>query len=408
MILPVSAAAVAAVAPPGPPSPPRASFAGTAPHLRFRGGVAKLIRDKVIPRLEEWEAAEALPGEFFRWCGAGGLLGTTIPAALGGRGLDFSYAVAQVEEFMSARATGPAVSLMVQSNGVCPLLARHGTPELCGELLGPLISGEAVGSLGATEPSGGSALSHTLRCTAERQGDEWVITGEKAYITNAPIADTVLLLARTVPGTGPLTMSLIAVPSDAPGFEVVAQHRKLGLGASPTGHLRLDRCRVPVRFTVGRQGHGYPHLLPVLCQERLLVAAGSVACARSVLEVTAAGLRGGARDAARPELARMHARLEAARAFVYAAGEQVCAGETDPAAAAAAKFALCEMAQRVAAECARIVGPRSALTGSGLDRVLRETRVLSVFAGTSETMRDVYGSRLATLMQQLPPEEAEC
>jgi alkylation response protein AidB-like acyl-CoA dehydrogenase len=372
-------------------------FAGSERHRAFRARVDRLVRESVLPHMDGWEREGRLPRSLFRDAGRAGVLGVTVPREMGGAGLDYSYAVALAEELMRHRAASPAVSLMVQSNTLCPLLALHGSDALRGEWLAPLVRGEAVGALGATEPTGGSALPHTVSCAAVREGDEWVVTGEKMFITNAPIADVLLVLARTSPGAGPFTMSLIAVPTDASGFETVAWHRKLGLEASPTGHVRLDRCRVPARLLVGRAGHGYPQMAHVLCHERLLIAVGSLAFARGALEETAEALGG---PSSAPELARMHAWLEGGRAFAVEAAREVCAGRTDAAAASMAKFALCELAQRVVAECLRLRGPEAAWEDAGMERVLREARVLSIFAGTSETMRELYGSRLSVLMRR--------
>ena len=376
------------------------AFAWGEGHRAFRARVGRLVREAILPHLDGWEREGSLPRSLFRAAGEARVLGVTVPCEVGGAGHDYSYAVALAEELMRHRATSPAVSLMVQSNTLCPLLTAYGSAELQREWLVPLAKGEAIAALGATEPTGGSALPHTVSCTAVREGDEWVVTGEKMYITNAPIADVVLVLARTSPGVGPFTMSLIAVPTDTPGFELVAWHRKLGLEASPTGHLRMDRCRVPARLLVGRPGHGYPQMAHVLCHERLLIAVGSLALARGVLDETARALGPSA-----PGLARLHAWLTGARAFAYAAAREVCAGRTDAAAASMAKYALCELAQRAISECVRLRGPGAAWEDAGLERVLREVRVLSVFAGTSETMRELYGSRLSLLMRRAALEE---
>ncbi|HEX8695755.1 MAG TPA: acyl-CoA dehydrogenase family protein [Longimicrobium sp.] len=403
--LPAAESADAARDPAGLRSAPGtdAPYAWSEGHRAFRVRVGRLVREAVLPHLDGWEREGRLPRELFRAAGGAGILGVTVPPEMGGAGLDYSYAVALAEELMRHRATSAAVSLMVQSNTLCPLLALFGSAEVRREWLAPLAAGEAIGALGATEPAGGSALPHTVSCTAVREGTEWVVTGEKMFITNAPIADVVLVLARTSPGAGPLTMSLIAVPTDAPGFETVAWHCKLGLEASPTGHVRLDRCRVPARLTVGRAGHGYPQMAHVLCHERLLIAVGSLALAGSVLEETAAT----SAPAAAAPLARMHAWLQGARAFAYRAAGEVGAGRTDAAAASMAKFALCELAQRVVDDCVRLRGPAAAWEDAGLERVIREVRVLSVFAGTSETMRELYGSRLAALMRRAALEGGE-
>jgi alkylation response protein AidB-like acyl-CoA dehydrogenase len=376
-----------------------APFAGTAAHLAFRERVSRFVREQVLPRAAEWDREGALPRELFGAAGRAGVLGTMVPPSAGGSGLGLSYAVAAAEELMRHRVAC-AVNLMVQSNCVCPVLALHAGDELRRLALAPLASGEAIGALGSTEPGGGSALPHTLATAAVREGGDWVITGEKAYITNAPLADWVLVLARTSTGVGPLTMSLIAVPADAPGFERGETHRKLGLGGSPTGALRLDRCRVPLSHTLGREGFGYPLLARVLAHERLLIGVGAVAYARSLVHDTAAWAGRGAPAPTRAALAGALASLDAARAFAYAAAGRACAGQPDGGDSALCKAALCELAQRVAGECAALRGPAAARADSGMAAVLRDVRALTVFGGTSETMREMYGGTLAAAMKR--------
>jgi alkylation response protein AidB-like acyl-CoA dehydrogenase len=385
---------------PGPgPTPGSAPFAGTAAHLAFRERVSGFVRERVLPHAEAWDRGGTLPRELFRAAGEAGLLGVMVPASSGGSGLGLSYAVAAAEELMRHRVAC-AVSLMVQSNCVCPILARHAGEELRRDALAPLAAGDAVGALGSTEPGGGSALPHTLATTAVRDGGDWVVTGEKRYITNAPLADWVLVLARTSEGAGPLTMTLIAVPADAPGFERGETHRKLGLGGSPTGALRMDRCRVPARYTVGRVGFGYPQMARVLSHERLLIGVGAVAYARALVQETAAWAGPHAPADARATLVGALAALDAARAFAYAAARRGVAGEPDAGDSALCKLAACELAQRVAAECARLRGPGAARADGGLAPVLRDVRALTVFGGTSETMREMYGATLAAAMRR--------
>lgn len=147
-----------------------------------------------------------------------------------------------------------------------------------------LARGEAVGALAATEPGGGSALPHAVACHARLDNDWWILSGEKLFITNGPIADVVFVLARTSSDPGPFSLSLFAVPSSTAGFEMTRTLDKLGCRSSPTGWLSFRECRVPRANLVGRLDHGYPQVLRVMHEERVLIALGSLALAQATLD----------------------------------------------------------------------------------------------------------------------------
>src|SRR5690606_18209530 len=158
------------------------------------------------------------------------------------------------------------------------------------EYLLPARRGEKIGALAVTEPTGGSDIVRAVRCTAVEDGDHWVLSGEKKFITNGPIADFVLVLARTRPEPSPHSLSLFLVPTDTPGFRVETL-RKLGMHTSPTGWLHFDSCRLPKSALLGQRNVGYFYVTQNLGQERLLGAAAAVAAAQLVLEGTIAHLR---------------------------------------------------------------------------------------------------------------------
>jgi alkylation response protein AidB-like acyl-CoA dehydrogenase len=244
----------------------------------------------VAPFLDTWEDEEDLPREVFREFAQEGFTGVVVPAGLGGLGRSLPDALVLAEELMRVGAASVAVSLLLPALAVCPLLAGAASPEVRDRWLPRLLAGDTVAALAVTEPTGGSDLFSGPFCTACRDGGDWVLDGEKFFITNGPIADLVVVLARTADPPGPLSLTLLAVPADTPGFEVVGRHAKLGLRASPTGWLRFRGCRLPASSVIGAVHRGFADFLPVAAHERLLIAAGAVAYAQDCLARTAQAL----------------------------------------------------------------------------------------------------------------------
>jgi alkylation response protein AidB-like acyl-CoA dehydrogenase len=363
----------------------------------YRRRARVFVSENVVPHLEEWECRRTLPAGLFRAFGQSGLLAPE-PSPDGGRaGLPpLRNSVALVEELMRQRASSVAVSVLLPTNTVGPLLAQRAGAELRHRLLPGVLSGATPASLAVTEPTGGSDLLHSIQTVAESDGEHWLISGEKVYITNAPVAGLAIVLARTASNRGPLSMSLIAVPMNTPGVTTVERHEKLGLHASPTGRIRFDRARVSKSNTVGRVNLGFIYFTEAISEERLLIAAGATAFAASCLEETesrldAAGLS--MDSLVRREIASLRARLSASRAFVASIVERVEQGDKPIAECCAAKFAVCEAAQQAIARCMLLLD-HFGCTGHGLAKAMSEARVLSICAGTSETMRDIYSDHL--------------
>lgn len=252
---------------------------------------------------------------------------------------------------------------------------------------------EVVASVALTEPGGGSDLVRSIAATARSEPDGWVLRGEKTFITNAPLADVLVVLARTTPGTSALGLTLFLVPTDLPGV-VVTPLTTAGLYTSPTGRVSFGDCRLPREAVLGRPGLAMALLARILPQERLAIAAGALACARWALERTARLV--GPTGQAIPELAWWDAELEAAETFVDVAAEQI-GGSEDQLDAALAKTASARLAQRVVQECARLSGPdafRDDESVPGMLTALRDVRVFSVYGGSCETVRDTAAAEI--------------
>lgn len=371
-------------------------------HHTFREEVRRYVAERLAPHADEWEQSGSLPLSVFRDLGRAGLLGLTQPLQYGGRDLDFGYAVILAEELPRCRMGGVTLSVLAQANFFSPLLRRYGSEQQKVAFLAPAIRGEKIGALASTEPSGGSDISGGVQCSAEDDGDFWVVSGEKMYITNGPIADFVVALVRTRPGGGPNGLSLLIIPTDTPGFTVRETLRKLGLHTSPTGWLAFDRCRVPKDFTVGQPHLGYYYHTHNLLEERLIGGVSSLAFADLVLQDTIAHLRQrmayGRRlsslQTIRHKVAEMSAEMEMGRAFVHAVCERFRDGHIDAKHICMIKFQVIDIVQRVVERCIQLFGANGFLESNWVTRAYRDVRVLSLGGGTSEVMKDLVASHL--------------
>ncbi len=370
-------------------------------HEEFRHRLRTYVEAQLAPHADDWEARGVLPREVFRGLGAEGFLGLTHERRYGGQALDFGYAVVLAEELPRSRMGGLTLSVLAQTNFFLPLLASHGSEAQKEAFLAPAIRGEKIGALASTEPAGGSDLSGATATVALDDGDVWIVSGEKKYITNGPIADFVVTLVRTGPQPGPNTLSLLIVPTDTPGF-AVRELRKLGLHTSPTGWLTFDHCRVPKALTLGQVNRGYYYHTQNLLEERLIGGVSGLAMAGLVLtdtiayvkQRTAYGQPLAALQTIRHRIAEMAAEVEMARAFVYSVCERYRDGHTDSKRICMVKFQVVDIAQRVIERCLQLFGGYGFLEENWISRAYRDARVLSLGGGTSEVMKDLVASYL--------------
>ncbi|WP_369174309.1 acyl-CoA dehydrogenase family protein [Streptomyces sp. R28] len=359
----------------------------------FRESARALVDAEITPYLARWERQGTVTRSLFEAMGRAGVFGIGVPVDQGGLGLDLAHGIAFGRAVMREPAAGVCTSLSVLTHLVAPLLAGHGTPGQRDRWLRPILAGEAVASVALTEPGGGSDLVRSVAATARSEPDGWVLRGEKTFITNAPLADVLIVLARTTPGASALGLTLFLVPADLPGV-VVTPLTTAGLHTSPTGRVSLEDCRLPREAVLGRPGLALALLAGILPQERLAIAAGALACARWALERTARLV--GPTGQAMAELAWWDAELEAAETFVDVTVEQI-GGADDQLDAALAKTASARLAQRVVQECARLSGPdafRDDESAPGMLTVLRDVRVFSVYGGSCETVRDMAATEI--------------
>ncbi|MGB7158949.1 MAG: acyl-CoA dehydrogenase family protein [Tepidisphaeraceae bacterium] len=362
---------------------------GLAP---FRADVRAFADREIASRLPEWEEQALLPRDAFQLFAGAGLLGLHVPRALGGTERSYKAAAIVAEELGRIGAIGPCTSLFAIAGVVCPLLVASGSAAQHARLLAPIVGGTTIASIGITEPTGGSDLANAIQTTARRTGrDRWTLDGEKLFITNAPIADVLLVLARTRPGIGLLGMTLFAVPATAVGLTATWLDT-LGLRSSPTGRVRLRDCSVPGSAVVGRVDRGYPPVATMLQRERLLAVVAGLALARSCIDATGATASGDAwRRASRTHgIGRLLAEVEAGRAYAWALVDEVDGGTVDVSRIALAKATLGDLVRRATIVCHRLGTGHATM----IERGVLDARAISVFAGSSEMMRDVASARL--------------
>ncbi|GIW45163.1 MAG: acyl-CoA dehydrogenase [Candidatus Binatia bacterium] len=372
----------------------------TPAHEEFRRETRALIESELAPRAAEFDDPN-LVRSYFRKFGAWGWLGLSVPKEYGGRGGDFAYDVVLGEEIPRARTMGLALSIAAHSQFVIPYLLAHGTAAQKNEIVPELVRGEKIAGIAATEPTGGTDLVRAVRCTAVDDGDFWVISGEKKFTTNGPIADYILALVRTSAKPGSNSFSLILVPTNTPGFEV-STLRTMGMRSSPTGWLKFRECRVPKSLTIGKPHLGFLYMMSGLQRERLIASVSAVGLADLVLQETMARARArmiyerplSELQAVRHRIAEMAAELESNRRFVRSVAESYRDGRVEGKEICMIKYHVMESVQRIVAQCMQLHGGEGFLDDHWISRAFRDTRVFTIGGGVSEAMKDLVAGYL--------------
>ena len=371
----------------------------TEEHELFREQVRRFCEKEVAPHIRDWERAGTTPREFWRKCGESGLLCTTIPEAYGGPGGSFLHACVVTEEM--ARV-GASLGLPVHSDMVSPYLLHYGTEDLKQRLLPRLCAGEIIGSIGMTEPGTGSDLKN-IRTTAVRDGDHWVINGQKVWITNGFNCGVVLVACKTDPAAGAKGVSLIAVEEGTPGFTKSARPmEKIGLHAQDTAELFFDNVRVPVTNLVGQENRGFVYLMEQLPQERLVIAMRSTAILEAQLEATIR-YTSERKVFGNPivdfqntkfKLAEARAYIGMLRTYVDALAAEHVAGGITSEQAAAAKLVSTELLGRFLDEFLQLHGGYGYSAEYGIGRAWVDARVSRIAGGASEVLKDILSRKL--------------
>ncbi|MFD5935350.1 acyl-CoA dehydrogenase family protein [Streptomyces sp. NPDC060333] len=363
----------------------------------FRVGARALVRDDIAPHVSHWEVNGGVTRDLFAAVGRAGVFGVRVPVREGGLGLGLAHGVAFIRAVGRDAVGGVSTSLSVQTHVAVPLLLEHGTQEQKRRWLHPLLKGDMIAAVAITEPAGGSDLVNATSTRAVATEEGWLLDGEKTFVTNAPIADFLIVLARTEPRAGALGMTFFLVPTDLPEVRV-QRLETVGLRSSHTGRIRFTGCRLPAEAVLGRTGLAMAHLARVLPEERLAISAGMLECARRSAERTAELPTVRSSAAARTELSGWMVRLEAAEAFLDAAVERFDDdGGGERLDGDLAKTVSARLTQQIVNGCARLAGP-DAFADEGeagsLLPALRDVRVLSVFGGSCETVRDTAAAEI--------------
>lgn len=367
-------------------------------HELFREQVRRFCEREIAPHYREWEKTGHSPREFWRKAGANGVLCTTIPTEYGGPGGDFLHACIVTEEMVRV---GANLGIPVHSDMVSPYLLHYGSEALKQRLLPRLCAGEIIGSIGMTEPGTGSDLK-SIRTTAVRDGDEWVIKGQKVWITNGFNCGVVLVACKTDPAAGARGVSLIAVEEGTPGFSRSQPMDKIGLKAQDTAELFFDDVRVPASNLVGEEGRGFVYLMEQLPQERLVIAMRSAATLETQLEATIRyttdrkvfgnpiiGFQN-----SKFKLAEAKAYITMLRTFVDACAAEHMAGGISSEKAAMAKLVATETMGRFLDEFLQLHGGYGYSAEYGIGRAWVDARVSRIAGGASEVLKDIISRNL--------------
>ncbi|MFD8103581.1 acyl-CoA dehydrogenase family protein [Nocardia fluminea] len=374
----------------------------TEDHEAFRGLAREFIEKEIAPHYAELEKAGQMPREIFEKLGALGILGVAIPSAYGGAGLrDYRYNAVLQEE--AARALVTLSTVRTQLDVILPYFLEYADEQQRERWFPGLASGALLTAIAMTEPGTGSDLAG-MRTSAVRDGDDYLLTGAKTFITGGLLADLVIVVARTStdPDNRRAGLTLLVVEDGMPGFERGRVLDKMGCKVQDTVELSFDAVRVPAANRLGADGAAFGYLGNNLSQERMTVAVGSVAQARAAITATidyvkerkAFGKPVSSFQNTKFELAAMSAELEAAQTMVDRAVLDLVEGELSGPDAARVKLFTTEMQGRVVDRCLQLFGGYGYMTEYPIARLYTDARVARIYAGTSEVMKVIIAKSL--------------
>ena len=372
----------------------------TSEHDAFRDMVRAFIARNITPYHEQWERDGVVSREVWRQAGAAGLLGIEMDEKYGGGGKpDYTYYLIMNEELARAGAHGPGFS--VHNDIVGQYLVRLVTPEQAQRWLPGYCSGELITAIAMSEPGAGSDLQG-IRTAAVRDGDDWILNGQKTFISNGQLCDLVIVFARTDPDAGHLGYSLLMVERGMAGFERGRNLEKVGMHAQDTSELFFSDVRVPAANLLGEPGAGFVALMQNLPRERIAIGATALAGAEHVFATTldycrqrqAFGRPIGSFQHSRFQLAEMATELAVARAFTDRAITEHVAGRLTTEDAAMVKWWDTELCNRVVDRCVQLYGGYGYMREYPVARAFADGRVQSIFGGTTEIMKEIIGRGL--------------
>jgi acyl-CoA dehydrogenase len=373
----------------------------TADHELFREQFRKFAEKEIAPRVALWNERGMSDRETWRKAGAAGFLGANQPVEYGGAGGDFLYDAIIMEEMADLRAHAMMISL--HSDIVMPYLLHYGTEEQKRRYVPGAIAGEILLGIAMTEPGTGSDLAN-VQTRARRDGDHYVITGNKTFISNGQIGDLFIVVCKTDPEARPphKGISLILVEADTPGFVRGRKLDKLGLRGQDTSELAFEECRVPVSNLLGVEGRGFIQLMEQLQQERLTIAVTSIAsCRRALLDTiaytkerTAFGQPIAHFQNTQFTLAELATQVEVGQAFIDKLLAAHVRGDDIVTEVSMAKWWSTDLQKRLTSECLQLFGGYGFMLEYPLAMDYADAAVQSIYAGTNEIMKVIIARRL--------------
>ncbi|MFL9499643.1 acyl-CoA dehydrogenase family protein [Rhodopseudomonas palustris] len=369
-----------------------------ADHIAFRDVIRRFVQNEIEPFATEWDEAGGFPRELYEKAAAIGLLGLGFPEEYGGTPCDQFMWIVATQELARAAAGGVSASLNSHSIGAPPI-ARAGSPELKARVLPEILSGKKISALAITEPSGGSDVAN-LRTRAVRDGDHYVVNGEKTFITSGMRADYITTAVRTG-GDGPGGVSLLLIPGDTPGLTRTPL-KKMGWWASDTATLHFDNCRVPAANLLGTEGAGFMIIMMNFNSERLTMAAGCIAASKVCLDEATAYAKQRVtfgkplvkHQVIRHKLVDMAQKIAASQAMLELLAWRVDQGESPIAEICMLKNQATQTMAFCASEAVQIFGGAGYMRGVKVERIYRDVKVNAIGGGTEEIMKDLASRQM--------------
>lgn len=367
----------------------------TEEHEQFREMARKFFETEVKPHHEEWEKAGIVPKEIWTKAGENGLLCPDVPEEYGGSGADFLYNVIIIEESSRVGNSGFFVSL--HNDVIAPYITTYGTEEQKKKWLPRCCSGESILAVAMTEPGTGSDLKG-IRTMAVDKGDHFVVNGQKTFISNGQLSDLIVTAVKHDNGT----ISLVMIEEGMKGFERGRNLEKIGLKAQDTSELYFNDVVVPKENLIGKQGQGFRYLMQKLAQERLVLAIAAVESTRLVQQITlqyikerhAFGKKIGSFQNTKFKMAEMATELEMAQLLCDQALRLHMRGDNTTVEASMAKWYSTEMQKRHTDECLQFFGGYGYMMEYPIARAYIDARIQTIYAGTTEIMKEIIGRSL--------------
>jgi citronellyl-CoA dehydrogenase len=374
----------------------------THEHDELRRTAKRIVDEEINPHVDEWERIGQFPAHHvMKLLGNAGLIGISRSSDYGGLDLDYSYEVACSEEMGGIQAYGVSTAIGVQTNMCIPALAKYGSDALRAEWLTPTFAGDLVGCIGVSEVGSGSDVAN-VKSVARRDGDDYVINGQKMWISSGMQADWMCMLVNTGEENGPhRNKSLIVVPLNSKGI-TRNKLEKLGLHSSDTAQIFFDDVRVPAGNLIGEEGRGFIYQMEQFQEERLYVVARSLGIMQDALDTTIEYTRD--RQAFGKavidnqfvafRIAEMQTEVEALRAMLHIATEKYVAGEDVTTLASMAKYKMGRLAEWIPGECLRFWGGQGFMHENRISRTYRDMKVGAIGGGSNEIMLQIIAKRM--------------